>query len=75
MDSLVWCAWLRHYACLLAHPFYSRLQPVPGDPCMDRMLNRATPMLKAVGTKESTVVFKPDDNDENEDDKDDDQNA
>ena len=32
---------------------------LPGDSCMDRVLNRATPMLKAVGTEEATVVFKP----------------
>ena len=41
---------------------------------MNRVLNRATPMLKAVGTEEATVVFKSGDNDDNEEYDNDDQN-
>ena len=41
---------------------------------MNRMLNRATPMLKAVGTEEATVVFKSGDHDDNEEEDDDDPN-
>ena len=39
---------------------------------MDRMLDRATPMLKAVGTEEATVVFKSGGEEEDDDDPNDD---
>ena len=41
---------------------------------MNRVLDRATPMLKAIGTEEATVVFKSGDNDDKEEYDDDDQN-
>ena len=41
---------------------------------MNRMLDRATPMLKAVGTEEATVVFKSGDHDDNEEEEEDDAN-
>ena len=38
-----------------------RNQLQPGDSCMHRVLNRATPMLKAARTEKATVVLEPDD--------------